>query len=188
MDADEEKEFFNIFSKLGLSLPPPSQSKTEMKGGKSDTSKSTADAADSANSQDDTVGQEDELVPDFNNGKGKDLMRQTVEGLQRLWREGRLSSQDKKVLITDVIQQAATEEAALVERAYQLLVLESELGWADKGIVEEFASQAALLANSLDCTDKEEVSPEKEEGEYQGDGMNSQADSEETDSSNDDER
>jgi len=59
---------------------------------------------------------------------------------------------------------------------------------ADKGIVEEFASQAALLANSLDCTDKEEVSPEKEEGEYQGDGMNSQADSEETDSSNDDER
>eukprot|EP00638_Chattonella_subsalsa_P008200 CAMPEP_0117772222 /NCGR_PEP_ID=MMETSP0947-20121206/24941_1 /TAXON_ID=44440 /ORGANISM="Chattonella subsalsa, Strain CCMP2191" /LENGTH=346 /DNA_ID=CAMNT_0005597751 /DNA_START=293 /DNA_END=1333 /DNA_ORIENTATION=- len=75
----------------------------------------------------------------------KQMMRRTVEALRRLCEENRISVEQKRVLLSDVIRHATKENASMVEIAYSLLMD----GISDSETYEEFADQCRVFADQL---------------------------------------
>jgi len=81
-----------------------------------------------------------------NKNQTKPLRSKCIDALRRLSNEGRISSKQKRVLLTDIISCSSRGEQSLVEVAYKLLCGE---GMDEVIADEEFVDQCQVFARSL---------------------------------------
>ena len=83
------------------------------------------------------------------------MTEKTVEALRKLQAAGKISRDDKRRLLTDIIEHHKEGEAAsLIEIAYELLVLpfvrpEGDASVEDEELMDDLADQAKRIASQL---------------------------------------
>eukprot|EP00640_Fibrocapsa_japonica_P001228 CAMPEP_0113935854 /NCGR_PEP_ID=MMETSP1339-20121228/2908_1 /TAXON_ID=94617 /ORGANISM="Fibrocapsa japonica" /LENGTH=409 /DNA_ID=CAMNT_0000938141 /DNA_START=273 /DNA_END=1502 /DNA_ORIENTATION=- /assembly_acc=CAM_ASM_000762 len=83
---------------------------------------------------------------DSEEDRGNAMVRKTVGALRKLCRDGEISPDQKRRLLSNVIRSASKEQPSMVEVAFELLL---ENSGADNECYEEFADQCRVLADSL---------------------------------------
>ena len=74
----------------------------------------------------DEYGYDDEMDSDYTAARDKSLTRRTVRAIQHLCQEGRISVEQKRRLLNEIIQHANDEVPSMVEIAYELLLRSEE--------------------------------------------------------------
>merc|ERR1712146_118529 len=69
---------------------------------------------------------DDEMDSDYTAARDKSLTRRTVRAIQHLCQEGRISVEQKRRLLNEIIQHANDEVPSMVEIAYELLLRSEE--------------------------------------------------------------
>eukprot|EP00640_Fibrocapsa_japonica_P001805 CAMPEP_0113941086 /NCGR_PEP_ID=MMETSP1339-20121228/7083_1 /TAXON_ID=94617 /ORGANISM="Fibrocapsa japonica" /LENGTH=444 /DNA_ID=CAMNT_0000945131 /DNA_START=120 /DNA_END=1455 /DNA_ORIENTATION=+ /assembly_acc=CAM_ASM_000762 len=79
-----------------------------------------------------------------------DLTGETIAAIRKLHKQNRITLEEKRCLLTDVIKHAFNEDPASVEMAFDLLIGDmSEETWKDEESVEEFADQCRMIADEI---------------------------------------
>mmetsp|Transcript_40714 Transcript_40714/g.53628 ORF Transcript_40714/g.53628 Transcript_40714/m.53628 type:complete len:500 (-) Transcript_40714:490-1989(-) len=76
------------------------------------------------------------------------LQAQTINAIRRLHNEGRITLDQKRKLLTDIIKHASGTEASSTEMAFELLMADNE-DWSNADFVDEFADQCRAIADSI---------------------------------------
>jgi hypothetical protein len=93
--------------------------------------------------------------------RDKALTRKTVRAIQQLFSEGRISLEQKRRLLNEIIQHANDDVPSMVEIAYELLLRNDDDGEYDNGrarpkvvskeedVLDEFADQCKIIADDM---------------------------------------